>query len=389
MPKTVYYASAGPDLTLYEIDADGAALTRRGMVTLPENIQYAWAHPARPILYVVSSNGGPSGLVGDTHCANALSIDSASGALRSIGATAKLPARPIHASVDRSGQYLLIAYNVPSSITVHRLNPDGTIGAQVAQGKLDTGIYAHQILTTPANKTAVLATRGNDEKSEKPEDPGALKTFSFNSDNGILGNLASIAPGTGLGFGPRHLDFHPTKPWVFVSIERQNQLYVYERNDTTGLSRDPMFVKNSLANPKPPVRQAAGAIHVHPNGKFVYQTNRASDLTAENGATVVINGENNIAVYAIDQTTGEPTLIQNADGKAYELRTFGIDPRGSLLIAASIKSVPVRQGSTISTVPARISVYRIAADGRLEMARQYDVDTGRGQQFWTGMITLA
>ncbi len=122
-------------------------------------------------------------------------------------------------------------------------------------------------------------TRGNDAKSDKAEDPGAIKTFSFS--NGALSNLASIAPGTGLGFGPRHLDFHPTRPWVFVSIERQNQIYVYERNDTTGLARDPMFVKNSLANPKPPVRQAAGAIHVHPNGKFVYQTNRASDLTTE------------------------------------------------------------------------------------------------------------
>ncbi len=73
MPKTVYYASTGPDLTLYEVDVDGAALVKRGTVTLPENIQYAWAHPSRPILYVVSSNGGPSGLVGDTHCANSLS----------------------------------------------------------------------------------------------------------------------------------------------------------------------------------------------------------------------------------------------------------------------------------------------------------------------------
>jgi 6-phosphogluconolactonase len=388
MPKTFYYASTGPDLTLYDVDIEGASLTKRGTTALPESIQYAWPHPSRPILYVVSSNGGPSGLIGDKHCANALSIDPGSGALRSIGATVRLPARPIHASVDRSGEYLLIAYNIPSGVTVHRLNPDGTIGAPVAQNELDSGIYAHQILTAPGNKTAMLVTRGNDAKSGKSEDPGAIKTFAFNK--GALSNLASIAPGTGLGFGPRHLDFHPTKPWVFVSIERQNQLYVYERNDTTGLVRDPMFIKNSLANPKPPVRQAAGAIHVHPNGKFVYQTNRASDLTTENGETVVIDGENNIAVYAIDQATDEPMLIQNADGKAYELRTFGIDPSGRLLIATSIKSAPVRQeGGAINTVPARISIYRVAADGKLEMARQYDVDTGRGQQFWSGMVTLA
>jgi 6-phosphogluconolactonase len=387
MPKTFYYASTGPDLTLHDVDVEGASLTKCGTITLPESIQYGWAHPSRPVLYVVSSNGGPSGLIGDTHCANALSIDPSSGALRSIGATVKLPARPIHASVDRGGEYLLIAYNIPSDITVHRLNPDGTIGEQVPQTKLNTGIYAHQILVSPTNKTALLVTRGNDDKPGKPKDPGAINTFSF--ANGALSDLASIAPGTGLGFGPRHLDFHPTKPWVFVSIERQNQLYVYERNDTTGLARNPLFVKNSLANPKPPVRQAAGAVHVHPNGKYVYQTNRASDLTTENGETVVINGENNIAVYAIDQATGEPTLIQNADGNSYELRTFGIDPSGRLLVAASIKSVPVRRGGAITTVPARISAFRIANDGKLEIARQYDVDTSRGQQFWTGMVTLA
>jgi 6-phosphogluconolactonase len=386
MPKTVYYASTGPELTLYDIDVDGATLTKRSAVTLPANIQYAWPHPSRRYLYVVSSNGGP-GLVGDKHFANVLTLEPATGALKLHGGPAVLPSRPIHASVDHGGEFLLTTYNNPSNVTVHRINADGTIAAEVKQAaKLDAGIYAHQILAAPSNKTVLLVTRGNDARPDKPEDPGAIKTFSFG--NGVLSNLASIAPGTGLGFGPRHLDFHPTKPWVFVSIERQNQIYVYERNDAAGLARDPLFVKNSLANPKPPVRQAAGAIHVHPNGKFVYQTNRASDLTTEDGKTVVINGENNVAVYAIDQATGEPTLIQNADGRAYELRTFGIDPAGKLLIAASIRSVPVRDGSEINTVPARISVFRIGNDGKLDLARQYDIDTSKGQQFWTGFVTL-
>jgi 6-phosphogluconolactonase len=386
MAKTVYYASTGPELTLYDVDVDGAALTKRSAVTLPANIQYAWPHPSRRYLYVVTSNGGP-GLVGDKHYASALTIEPATGALKLHGEPAALPSRPIHASVDHRGEFLLTTYNNPSNITVHRINADGVIGTEEKQAaKLDVGIYAHQILATPSNKTVLLVTRGNDARPDKLEDPGAIKTFSFSS--GALSNLASVASGAGLGFGPRHLDFHPTRPWVFVSIERQNQIYVYEHNDATGLARDPMFVKNSLANPKPPVRQAAGAIHVHPNGKFVYQTNRASDLTNEDGKTVVINGENNVAVYAIDKATGEPTLIQNADGGAYELRTFGIDPAGKLLIAASIKSVPVRDGGEIKTVPARISVFRIGNDGKLDLARQYDINTAKGQQFWTGVVTL-
>ena len=132
MPKTVYYASVGPLLTLYDIDVDGAALIKRGAVTLPANIQYAWPHPSRRFLYVVSSSGGP-GIAGDKHYASALAIDQATGALRPHGDAAALPSRPIHACVDASGRYLLAAYNTPSGVTVHRINADGTIGAPVAQ----------------------------------------------------------------------------------------------------------------------------------------------------------------------------------------------------------------------------------------------------------------
>ena len=385
-PKTVYYASIGPELTQYDIDVDNAALIKRGMVTLPANIQYAWPHPSRRYLYVVSSNGGPQ-VAGDTHRANALTIDPTTGALQMHGAPAALPSRPIHCSVDAGGRYLLTAYNNPSNVTVHGLNADGKIGAQVAQpAKLDTGIYAHQILATPSNDTLLLVTRGNDAKADRPEDPGAIKTFGF--ANAALTGLASIAPGTGLGFGPRHLDFHPTQPWAFVSIERQNKLYVYRRDAGTGLARTPLFVKDTLTDAKPKVRQAAGAIHVHPNGKFVYLTNRASDLVDVNGSKAFTGGENNVAVFAIDQATGEPTLIQNADGQAIEMRTFAIEPSGRMLVAASVKPVPVRDAGGIKTVPAKLCVFHIGGDGRLELKRQYDVDTGTQQQFWSGMVTL-
>ncbi len=232
----------------------------------------------------------------------------------------------------------------------------------------------------------LLVTRGNDAKGSKAEDPGAIKTFAF--ENGALRNLASIAPGNGLGFGPRHLDFHPTEPWVFVSIERQNKLYVYGLDSAIGLGREPMFVKDTLLDPKPTMRQAAGAIHVHPSGKFVYVTNRASDRSSFQGKPAVIGGKNNVAVFSIDQSTGEPTLIQNADGHSIELRTFGIDPGGRLLVAASIAAAPVLEGDRIVSVPAGLSIFRIAESGELNFVRKYDVETGDRRQFWSGMVTL-
>jgi 6-phosphogluconolactonase len=385
MTKPVYYAAVGPVLGVYDIDVDNAALAHRGAVTLPANIQYAWPHPSRRYLYVASSNGGPR-VAGDRHFATALAIDPATGDLRPHGEPAALPSRPIHISVDRRGEFLLTAYNNPSHITVHRLNADGSIGAPVAQPeKLDAGIYAHQVLAVPSNRMVTLVARGNDATTVKAEDPGAIKTFAF--DNGVLRNLATIAPGTGLGFGPRHLDFHPTKPWVFVSIERQNKLYVYELDAVTGLKREPLFIKDTLSR-APEMRQAAATIHIHPSGRFVYVTNRASDLSSFDGKPAVVGGQNDVAVFSIDRNTGEPTLIQNADGHAIELRTFGIDPSGRMLVAASIAAAPVREGNRIVQIPAALSVFRIGDDGKLTFVRKYDIDTGAERQFWTGIITL-
>ena len=384
--KTVYYAGVGPELSLYDVDINEAALHKRATVPLPANVQYAWPHPSKRYFYVVSSNGGP-GLAGTTHVANAFRVD-ASGALAPHGEARSLPSRPIHCSVDRAGEYLITAYNAPSNVTVHRLNGDGTPGDMVQQQeKLDTGIYAHQILTTPGNRSAILVTRGNNAEAGKPEDPGALKVFGFK--DGRLTNIASIAPGTGHGFGPRHLDFHPREPWIYVSIERQNRLYAYKLDADGGVSREPIFVKQTLAdaaNVKP--AQGAGPIHVHSNGGFVYVTNRNQGEVEFQGKKVFNGGENNVAVFAIDQRSGEPTLIQTIEGHGIHLRNFGIDPSGRLLVASSIRPIPVRDGNEIKTLTTGLMVYRIGDDGKLAFVRKYDVDTAKGQQFWSGMLTL-
>jgi 6-phosphogluconolactonase len=389
--RHVFYSAVGPELTLYSIDVDNAALARHGTVSTPANIQYAWPHPSKRYLYVVSSNGGPgsAGVAGDKHVANAFKIDPATGALTPHGGTLTLPTRPIHTSVDISGQYLLTAYNDPSGLTVHRINADGTLGERVHQpDTLDTGKFAHQIRVTPDNSQVILVTRGNNAPTDNPVDPGSIKIFGFK--DGVLTNLAAIQPGDGMHFGPRHLDFHPTQPWVYVSVESQNQLYVYKRDAATGLSREPLFIKDTLSDPASKLRQAAGPIHVSPDGRFVYLTNRAWWLTGFEGKQVFSGGENSVAVFAIDQTTGEPTLIQNAEAHANYLRTFGIDPARRILVAASVWPMPMREGKDVTTLPAAIVMYRIGGDGKLAFVRKYDIDaTVQKQQFWAGMVTLA
>jgi len=385
--RAVFYSAVGPDLTLYGVNAEDDTLTKRSTVTLPGNVQYAWPHPSRQYFYVVSSGGGP-GVASDKNFANAFRIDSATGTLTPHGQQVSLPSRPIHTSVDIAGEYLLTAYNDPSSLTVHRINRDGTLGERVEQpNRLDTGKYAHQIRATPDNQQVILITRGNNAPGDNPVNPGSIKTFAFK--DGVLTQLAAIQPGDGMHFGPRHLDFHPTQPWVYVSIESQNKLYVYKRDPATGLSREPIFVKETLADPKSPLRQGAGTIHLHPNGRTLYVANRAASTVEFEGKKVFAGGENGIAVFSIDQSTGEPTLVQSADGHGITLRTFALDPSARMLVAASQVALPVRDGATVKTLSAGLSVFRIAGDGKLDFARKYDVDVGGKNQFWSGMVALA
>jgi 6-phosphogluconolactonase (cycloisomerase 2 family) len=386
--KAVFYASVGPALILYHLDVDKAALARQGTVQLPANVQYAWPHPSAHFLYVASSSGGPgsAGVKGNEHYLSALRVD-ANGAPQAHGPSAALRARPIHMSLDRAGAYALVAYNNPSGVTVHRIEADGTVGDEVKQNaSLDGGIYGHQIRVTPANNAAILATRGNAAGAGKPEDPGALKVYGFK--DGQLTNRASIAPNGGYGFGPRHLDFHPSLPLAYVSLETQNKLTVYRLKGDT-LERQAIFMKDTLAEPgKAITRQAASTVHVHPNGRFVYVGNRASDTVAFDGKQVFPGGENSIAVYAIDQRTGEPTLTQSADVHGIHPRTFSLDPSGRMLVSAQIRPTLVRASAGVRSVPANLTTFRVGADGKLAFANAYAVDTGDAMQLWSGMVGL-
>jgi 6-phosphogluconolactonase len=388
--KMALYSGVGAEFTHYEVDVEGAALKRLGSVKLPGGTQYAWPHPNRKFLYVSSSSGGP-GMSGNSHHVMAFRIDP-SGALTPHGEPLALAHRPIHSSVDRSGDYLLIAYNNPSSVSVHRIKADGMIGEAVPQAAgLDCGIYAHQILAAPGNQSVLVVTRGNNATPTTPEDPGGLRVFGFK--DGVLTHKASIAPGTGLGFGPRHLDFHPTQPWVFVSIERQNQIYVYRLTPDGGLSPQPLFVKSTILGTDKHT-SSAGPIHVHPNGRFVYLTNRAgvTPTAAQErfqGLPVFNSNDSSIAVYAIDQQSGEPTLLETTYAEGAHTRTFSFDATGRILVAGSLVPIAVRQGDKVNVIPAALSVFRVGDNGKLTFVRKYDVDTGNFSQWWSGMVSMA
>lgn len=380
------YAAVGPALTHYAVDVEGAALTRRGTVTLPANIHYCWPHANRRYLYCAASDSasGVGGFVGANHQLSAYAIG-ADGTLAPHGEPAPLPTRPIHMTTDIPSAHALVAFSNPSGLRVYRINPDATLGAEIAQPEpIDPGIYGHQVRVGLDNRTAILVTRGHDATAAKPEEPGALKLFRY--DNGLLTGEVSVAPNGGYGFGPRHLDFHPAKPWVYVSLERQNRLDLFTLEGGR-LSPEAVSKIGTLAEPgNIRGRQAVGTVKVHPNGRFAYVANRANTTVERGGRKVFAGGENTLAVFALDQATGEPRPIQHVDTRGIHCRNFHIDPSGRLLVASHIMGLPVTEGDATREVPACLSVFRIGADGKLDFVRKYDVEVGERQMFWMGMV---
>jgi len=385
--KAHLYSAVDEVLTHYEVEVEAATLTRRGSVAAPAHVQYAWPHPTRKYLYVTSSNRG-SGLKADRNHLSAYRIEP-DGALVAHGTPVGLRQRAAHVCVSPDGRYALDAHNVPvPGLSVHRIEADGTVGAEIAQDAgLDMGIYPHQVRVTPSGHTVIDVDRGNSAARGKAEDPGALRAFAF--AEGKLGARAVVAPNGGFGFGPRHIDFHPHEPWLYVSDERASRLYMF-RFPGDRIEAAPAYAHDTLAErarEKP--RQLAGTIHLHPSGRFVYVANRADYTVEFEGTKVFGGGENSIAVFAIDPASGAPTPIQHADTHSYHVRTFAFDPSGRLMVAASIKPMQVREGGAVKNVPAALTLFRVGTDGRLDYVRTYEVESGNRTQYWMGIVGAA
>ncbi|KQZ83777.1 MULTISPECIES: beta-propeller fold lactonase family protein [unclassified Pseudomonas] len=378
------YASLGEKLLGYSIDPDNASLTFLSETVAPANVQFAVKNNAGNILYVVSSNAGNGtlGAKGDTHVLSSYRIDVKTGALRQLGAAIALPERPINLGLDHQNRFVVVAYNQSATLSVHTLKEDGSVSSAVAQNQVpEAGIFTHQVTFTPGDKSVVALARGNDAVANVPDQPGSINTFTID-DQGHLSKLvtSSIDPGV----GPRHLAYHPTQPWVYVSMERGSKLYMYPLESNGTLATKPLFRKDTLqykANLDTP-RQRGGVIQVNPNGKYLYVTNRADATVEQDGKQVSAGGENNVAVFKIDGQTGEPQLIQIIDAQGIEGRTMKVDPSGKLLVVANQKTLWVKDGDSLKKIRSNLAIFRIKQDGKLEFVRKYEMDDEKKALLW-------
>ena len=380
-----FYAAIGDQLIHFNANIDTAKLKQNASVRFGLNIQYVWSHPNLSIIYLALSNGGP-GNKGTKHQLCACNLNTKDGTIEDIINSVTLPYRPLHLSIDRQKKHVLVAYNDPCFISVHQLEPNGAISSRIKQDiNLDEGIFGHQIMATPDGKEAIFVCRGFDALNGQPERPGALKIFNY--EDGKLSFKHSIAPNHGIGFGARHLDFHQNKNWVYLAVERQSEIHFLRINGAATNKIIEQKVSTLAHDVQPGVRQAASAIHIHPNGNFVYVSNRAYLAKKCSPEQIIPNGEDNIAVFKINRETGTVNLIDSVDTNGSLPRTFSIDPSGRLLIAAN--SEPARKKNKLGQVvdlPVSLSLFKIDGDGKLEQTENLAFPNDDQLLFWAGFL---
>jgi 6-phosphogluconolactonase (cycloisomerase 2 family) len=340
-------------------------------------VQYATVDPTNNYLYVSASD------FKNSHIIAAFKINQATGALSQHGNAINSPARAINVSVDGKGKYLVLAHNQTRSVSVVELNTDGTLGKIIPQtGDVDSGFFPHQAKFTPDGTHVIVSGLGAAPKADgTPEELGQLTVFKF--ENGQLTKTQTITPGAGVGF--RHIDFHPTRNVIYSAVERSNQLMTFALNNgvLTQVSAISTLEDPSASN------QRAGAIHVHPNGKYLYVSNRntATENKTIDGKEVAVytGGVNDITLFSLNDVAN-PAPVARYDTRGLEPRTFTIAPTGNFLIVGNQVSRNVLKDNTVTAVTPNIAVFRVLPDGKLEYLRKYDL-TG-GDVFWVGTVGL-
>jgi 6-phosphogluconolactonase len=171
------------------------------------------------------------------------------------------------------------------------------------------GPHAHSIDVSPDNRFAVASDVGLNR----------LLVYRFDPETGVLTPQdppsVSIDPADA---GPRHFTFAPNGKFGYVLSEMSGIVTAFTWDAATGRLRQIQSIKSLPLNFAG--RNNSGEIAVHPNGRFLYSSNRGPD---------------DIAVFAIDPAAGTLTQIQRESTRGIMPRHFAVDPTGKYLLAAN------------------------------------------------------
>lgn len=308
----------------YRYDAESGKLQSLGLAAATENPSFLAVDANNEHLYAVNETGNFKDTSGGV---TAFSIDRKTAKLSQLNEVASGGADPCYISLDRSGKYLLVANYTGGTVAVLPIVANGRLGEATSvvadEGTLGPNKerqekpHAHWIQATARNRFVYVSDLGLDRVLIYKFD-AAKGTLSRGESSGAGKDFfsAKLAPGT----GPRHVAFSADGKFMYVLGEMDATVTVFD-NDDNETYRSIQRISSLPANFSG--ENTAAEIAIHPNGKFLYTSNRGAD---------------DIAVFSIDQHSGKLMLVAHISTFGKEPRHFTIDPTGKRLLVANQNS---------------------------------------------------
>jgi len=313
-----YTGPASRGIYAYRFDVATGQATPVGLVAETANPSFLAIDPTQRFLYAANEisdyQGQKSGAI------SAFAIDRKSGKLTFLNQVSSHGAGPCYVSLDQTGKYVLTANYDGGTVAVFPVLKDGRLGEATAV--IQHGEHGadpahqedpqpHQIDLSSDNRFAIASYLGLDQ----------LLVYRFDPARGTL--TANVPPFTKVDAGarPRHFAVHPGNKFLYVIEESASAVTEFSYDAANGtLSR--MATVSTLPQGFKGDNTTA-EIKVHPDGKFLYGSNR---------------GHDSIAVFALDPATGMPHFLEFVPTGGKKPRNFEIAPGGAFLIAANQNS---------------------------------------------------
>lgn len=312
----VYIANAGAagyGITVAALDYDKGALEVMQQVTEISECHYLNLHPSGKFLLATTMDG--------TVEVVSFAIDSA-GKLRKVSSAPAAGSSPAYVCADASGANVLLVNYVNAgargNIRVYPLDENGVIGEISEHIEIDDSTgpnperqdvsHPHMIVTTPDNRFAVVPDLGTDK----------IYLYALDAGQGKLSPSQTLD--LPAGAGPRHVAFHPTLPRMYGINELDSTMATWsydEQDNWTRLSIEPTLPADYQQPAERP--NTTADVHAHPNGKFLYGSNR---------------GHDSIVIYSLD-AQGLPHYLGTESTRGAWPRAFMIDPRGEYLVVGN------------------------------------------------------
>ncbi|UII20135.1 lactonase family protein [Fulvivirga ligni] len=298
---------------LYELDMHTGKLekisTTRGIV----NPSYLTIHSSGDYVYAVSETVGNDSVPTGSVYAYKVEADSTLRELNHVSSEGKAPC---FITTDPSGKYVLVANYVDGVVALYTIAGDGSLESKMhvqheGSGTTARQESAHAHSVWPIKNGFVYAV-----------DLGIDQIIPYRLDEGKDSlEASSFVTKLPAGSGPRHLAFHPTKKIAYSINELKGTVTSFDIADNGELRS---FQTLPAVEDTTGVDAGSADIHITPDGRFLYASNRGKF--------------NNIAIFKINEETGELSLVGHQPTKGDAPRNFVIDPTGKFLLVANQNS---------------------------------------------------